>query len=71
MTKKMNDIFDIGILGHITKEIIRVKDVERENPGGTAYYTSIPLHYLGWSVQSLLRSLKKINHFFSNRLNKI
>lgn len=59
----MNNEFDIGIIGHITREIIRVKDVESENPGGTVYYTSIPLHYLGWSVAVITKIAKKDQQF--------
>lgn len=42
--------FDICIIGHVTRDIIRIRDVTRKNPGGTAYYTSLPLQRLGLNV---------------------
>lgn len=42
--------FDICIIGHVTRDIIRIRNVERKNPGGTAYYTSLPLQRLGLNV---------------------
>jgi len=69
----MIDKFDIGIMGHITKEIIRVKGIESEIPGGTAYYASIPLHYLGWSVAVITKVAKKDQPFLFKSIeqNKI
>jgi sugar/nucleoside kinase (ribokinase family) len=44
-------MFDICVIGHITKEIIRIRDkVETEMPGGTAYYTSMAIRALGLNV---------------------
>lgn len=44
-------MFDACVIGHITKEIIRIKDkVEREIPGGTAYYSSMALRSVGLKV---------------------
>jgi len=44
-------MFDTCVIGHITKEIIRIKDkVEREMPGGTAYYSSMALRGVGLKV---------------------
>ncbi|MFQ5819200.1 MAG: PfkB family carbohydrate kinase [Candidatus Heimdallarchaeota archaeon] len=42
--------FDICIIGHVTRDIIRIRDVTRKIPGGTAYYTSLPLQRLGLNV---------------------
>lgn len=42
--------FDICIIGHVTRDIIRIRAVEWKNPGGTAYYTSLPLQRLGLKV---------------------
>jgi hypothetical protein len=43
--------FDICVIGHITKDIIRIKgEVVQELVGGTAYYTSLALHTLGLRV---------------------
>jgi sugar/nucleoside kinase (ribokinase family) len=44
-------MFDACVIGHITKEIIRIRDkVEREMPGGTAYYSSMSLRSVGLNV---------------------
>ncbi len=42
--------FDICIIGHVTRDIVRIMDEARKNPGGTAYYTSLPLQRLGLKV---------------------
>jgi len=58
------------VIGHITRDIIRVGGATRATPGGTAYYTSMALRRLGVRVavvtkvakedkSSLLRDLKK------------
>jgi len=43
-------IFDVCVIGHITRDIIGADDGEFEMPGGTAYYTAIALKNLGMSV---------------------
>ena len=44
-------VFDVCVVGHVTKETIRIDDtVEREMPGGTAYYTSMALRKVGLRV---------------------
>ena len=44
-------MFDVCIIGHITKDIVRINGkIEKEIPGGTAYYTSIALKSLGLTV---------------------
>ncbi len=44
-------MFDICIVGHITKDLICIDGkLQREMPGGTAYYTSIALKHLGLKV---------------------
>lgn len=40
----------VCVVGHITKDTIRVNSQERELPGGTAYYFSIALRNLGAKV---------------------
>jgi sugar/nucleoside kinase (ribokinase family) len=43
--------FDICVVGHLTKDIIRIEaEIVRELVGGTAYYTSLALHTLGLNV---------------------
>ncbi|MFQ5961438.1 MAG: PfkB family carbohydrate kinase [Candidatus Methylomirabilales bacterium] len=44
-------MFDVCVIGHVTKDVIRTHDhVAREMPGGTAYYTSMALKGLGLDV---------------------
>lgn len=44
-------MFDVCVIGHVTKDVIRTRDhVAREMPGGTAYYTSMALKRLGLDV---------------------
>jgi sugar/nucleoside kinase (ribokinase family) len=40
-------VFDICVIGHITKDIIRVGGTTRPTLGGTAYYTAVALRRLG------------------------
>jgi sugar/nucleoside kinase (ribokinase family) len=42
--------FDICVVGHITRDIIRIGRTRRATPGGTGYYTSIALSRLGLKV---------------------
>jgi sugar/nucleoside kinase (ribokinase family) len=66
----MNKKFDVSIVGHITKEVIRVKNIKQENPGGTAYYTSIPLHHLGWSVAVITKVAKNDQPILFRRMEQ-
>ena len=34
-------MFDVCLVGHITKDLVRTADSEIEMPGGTAYYTAM------------------------------
>jgi sugar/nucleoside kinase (ribokinase family) len=44
-------MFDVCVVGHITKDLIHIDGkLSREMPGGTAYYTSIALRSLGLRV---------------------
>jgi sugar/nucleoside kinase (ribokinase family) len=50
--------FDICIVGHITRDIIRVGRTTRATPGGTAYYTSMALRRLGLKVAVVTKVAK-------------
>ena len=50
--------FDICIVGHVTRDIIRVGGTTRAAPGGTAYYTSMALRRLGLKVAVVTRVAK-------------
>ncbi|MDI6890712.1 MAG: hypothetical protein QMC83_07225 [Thermodesulfovibrionales bacterium] len=38
---------DVCVIGHITKDIIRIGNIRKELPGGSAYYVSMALKSLG------------------------
>jgi sugar/nucleoside kinase (ribokinase family) len=49
-------VFDVCVVGHITKETIRIDGrAEREMPGGTAYYASMALRRAGLKVAVLTK----------------
>lgn len=43
-------MFDVCVIGHITKDVIRLHNKEERMPGGTVYYTAIALKSLGMNV---------------------
>jgi sugar/nucleoside kinase (ribokinase family) len=43
-------MYDVCVIGHVTKDIIQIDGVAREMPGGTAYYASMALKSLGLNV---------------------
>ena len=47
--------FDICVVGHITRDIIRIGRTKKATPGGTGYYTSIALSKLGLKVAVLTK----------------
>ena len=63
-------MFDVCIIGHITKDIIRVNEVEREIPGGTAYYTSIALKSLGLNVAVITKVAREDQDYLLNDLER-
>ena len=48
-------MFDVCVIGHVTKDIIRIDDREREVPGGTAYFLPIALKSLGMNVSVITK----------------
>ncbi|MCS6925871.1 MAG: PfkB family carbohydrate kinase, partial [Candidatus Binatia bacterium] len=49
-------MFDVCVIGHVTKDLICIDGkLQREMPGGTAYYTSIALSHLGLQVAVLTK----------------
>ena len=52
-------MFDVCAIGHITKDIVRTKNAEKEMPGGVAYYFSIALKNLGSNVSLITRVAEK------------
>ena len=47
--------FDICVVGHITRDIIRIGRTKRVTTGGTGYYSSIALNRLGLKVAVLTK----------------
>ena len=52
-------MFDICVIGHVTKDIIKVDNREREMPGGTAYYLPIALKNLGMNISVITKISKE------------
>ena len=48
-------MFDVCVLGHVTREVVRTAVTERELPGGAAYYSALALHSLGANVSVLTK----------------
>lgn len=47
--------FDVCVIGHLTRDIIRMGRVRREQVGGTVYYSSVALRRLGLNVAVVTR----------------
>ena len=62
-------MFDVCVVGHITKDIANTADGEIEIPGGTAYYTAISLKNLGMSV-AVITKLHDQDTFLLSELEK-
>ena len=64
-------MFDVCVVGHVTRDVVRIGDGHRVMPGGTAWYLPLALKYLGGSVavvtkvgaddEALLDGLKQRN----------
>ena len=59
-------MFDVCIIGHITKDAVRIKNVERGKPGGVVYYSSIALKNLGSNVSIITKAAEKDKSLFSD-----
>lgn len=59
-------MFDVCVIGHVTKDIIRIGGTEREMPGGTAYYASIAMKSLGLNVAVITKIGKKDGSLLDN-----
>ncbi len=58
-TSLSSSVFDVCVIGHITRDIIRVGRTTRATPGGTAYYTSMALRRLGLKVAVVTKVAKE------------
>lgn len=48
-------MFDVCVVGHVTRDIIRAGGREMQMPGGTAYYAALAIKYLGLNVAVITR----------------
>jgi sugar/nucleoside kinase (ribokinase family) len=51
--------FDVCVVGHITKEVVKVGATRRTALGGTAYYTAMALKRLGLSVAVVTKGARQ------------
>ncbi len=51
--------FDVCVVGHITKEVVKVGTTRRTALGGTAYYTAMALKRLGLSVAVVTKGARQ------------
>lgn len=58
--------FDVCIIGHITRDTVRIKNVKEEKPGGVVYYSSIALKYLGSNVSVITKAAEKDKSLLSD-----
>ena len=52
-------MFDVCVIGHVTKDAIRIGDTDKEMPGGTAYYATIAMKRLGLNVAVVTKISEK------------
>ncbi len=50
--------FDVCVIGHVTKDIVRIGSAKGEMPGGAAYYSSMALKSLGATVALITKAAK-------------
>ena len=62
-------MFDVCVVGHITKDIANTANGEIKMPGGTAYYTAVALKNLGMSV-AVITKLHDQDTFLLSELEK-
>ena len=62
--------FDVGVVGHVTRDIIRMGRTSRETPGGAAYYSSIALRRLGLAVVVLTKTAQGDRPFLLGELER-
>lgn len=63
-------MFDICVVGHVTKDVNRIGHREVTLPGGTAYYTALALKSLGMNV-SVITKLKETDGGLLSRLKAL
>jgi len=48
-------MYDVCVVGHVTRDTVRIGTRQREMPGGTAYYAPLAMRYLGMNVAVVTR----------------
>lgn len=61
--------FDICVVGHVTKDIVRVGQTTRTTTGGTAYYTALALKRLGLNVAVVTKGARNDKESLLRELN--
>jgi len=59
---------DVCLVGHVTRDRIRIGDQLREQPGGAAYYAALTLCRLGRSVSVLTKMARRDERFLLEEL---
>lgn len=59
-------MYDVCVIGHITRDVIWIKDRQNEMPGGVAYYFSTALRSLGCSVCLITKLAEKDKGLLTN-----
>lgn len=62
-------MFDVCVIGHVTKDIIRIGCIEKEMPGGAAYYFSVALKNLGANVSLITKVAEEDRSLLNDLIN--
>lgn len=63
-------MFDVCVIGHITKDLVRIGNVKKQMPGGVAYYFSMALKNLGSNVCLITKAAKKDRGLLDDLIRK-
>jgi len=63
-------MFDVCVIGHITRDIIRIKNIEKEIPGGVAYYFTMASKSLGSNTCLITKFAAKDKDLLNDLIKK-
>src|SRR3990172_12089558 len=63
-------MFDVCVIGHITRDKIRIKNQEKEMQGGVAYYATMALKNLGSDVSLITKAAEKDRYLLNDLIEK-
>ncbi len=63
-------MFDVCVIGHVTRDKVRIGDAERVLPGGVACYSSVALQSLGARVCLVTKCAEKDNKLLDDAVKK-